>query len=291
MQSLSDPRSLSALWTLALAVLIALGVIGLRFGLSEPDPWADLPLEPQLPDPGPLPEFHQIDQVDERKEQFFGYLLPVVEAQNAWLVETREFLRHQQQLLLNGQQPGAAERERLHVIGQRYRIVLSDPIELAELDELLLRADLIPPSLALAQAAAESGWGTSRFAREGNNLFGEWCFREGCGLVPQRRLAGARHEVATFDSVADAIDSYYRNLNTHPAYAPMRELRAQARDEDGGFVGTDLVPGLLQYSERRQSYLDEILLMIRANNLVELDREQLPFDIGATDESSDLAAQ
>lgn len=277
MPSSATARASGPYWLLAIATLLCLALVWLRFGLAEPNSYASLPLTPELPDPGPMPDFREFTQVDDRKDAFFGYLLPVVEAQNDWLVEARAFLKDQYQVLQSGQSPTDPAMRRLLALSERYRIVLSDPPEPVELEELLQRVDLIPPSLALAQAAAESGWGTSRFAREGNNLFGEWCFREGCGMVPQRRRGGAQHEVASFDSVSGAIDSYFRNLNTHPAYASMRELRANAREQQGKFIGPDLVPGLLMYSERREYYLDEILAMIRINRLVELDEEQLPF--------------
>ncbi|KGE03047.1 hypothetical protein HRUBRA_02364 [Pseudohaliea rubra DSM 19751] len=125
--------------------------------------------------------------------------------------------------------------------------------------------DVIPPGLALAQAAKESGWGRSRFAVEGNNLFGQWCFDPGCGIVPARRPEGSRHEVAAFDSVDEAIRRYMNNLNTHERYAPFRERRAALRARDTVLTGPALVAGLLGYSERGEVYLDELRAMMRQN--------------------------
>lgn len=257
-----------ARWAGVLAVVLVLLVV-LLWPSSEPEP--EVPPVAELPDPGPMPDFAAIDQVGEMKDAFFDYLLPVVQAQNEWIVGTRGFLERTRDRLQDGEALSRQALERLQALAPRYRVQLDEPPSVDNLETLLDRVDLIPPSLALAQAAAESGWGRSRFAREGNNLFGEWCFTSGCGLVPQRRISGATHEVAAFESVAGSIDSYFRNLNSHPAYKPMRDLRAQARREQGGFLGPDLVPGLGLYSERGQDYLHELQLMIRANDLTELD--------------------
>mgnify|MGYP002064425563 CR=1 FL=1 len=101
--------------------------------------------------------------------------------------------------------------------------------ETALLAELRRRVDTVPIRLALAQAAKESGWGTSRFARKGNNFFGQWCYDEGCGLVPRARGEGRSHEVRAFDSPGDSVASYLRNINTHHGYRELRHARAGLR--------------------------------------------------------------
>jgi Bax protein len=127
--------------------------------------------------------------------------------------------------------------------------------------------DAVPVSLALAQAAKESGWGTSRFAREGYALFGERCFETGCGMVPRARRKGLSHEVTRFDSPREAVASYVRNLNTHPDYAEFRQLRAKLRQAPSPHPGIDLAGSLTSYSERREAYVREIREMIRFNGL------------------------
>jgi Bax protein len=129
----------------------------------------------------------------------------------------------------------------------------------------LARVDTVPLSLVLAQAANESSWGQSRFAQEGNNLFGEWCFREGCGIVPEQRSAGKSHEVAAFDSVNASVRSYLHNLNTGRAYAALRKLRQQARAAGEAPKAMVLASGLARYSERGLAYVHEIKAMIRSN--------------------------
>lgn len=138
-------------------------------------------------------------------------------------------------------------------------------------NELLKRINTVPSSLALAQSANESAWGTSRFAQEGNNYFGQWCFQPGCGLVPKSRTAGKTHEVEKFSSAADSVKAYIDNLNRNSAYEKLRSLRAQRAEKNGSFSGTELAPGLLKYSERGKEYVLEIQSMIRINKLEQYD--------------------
>ena len=140
-------------------------------------------------------------------------------------------------------------------------------------DMLARRLDAIPPSLILAQAANESAWGTSRFARSGNNLFGQWCFSQGCGLVPENRVAGASHEVASFQSPYQSVRSYIQNLNRHPAYQTLRNTREQIRRRGSNVTGHALAQGLISYSERGAEYVEEIRSMIRYNNLAFYDKQ------------------
>ena len=115
------------------------------------------------------------------------------------------------------------------------------------------------------QAANESAWGTSRFARQGYNFFGLWCFTEGCGFVPKRRNSDADHEVHKFRNLTVAVRTYFRNLNGHPAYKELRDIRYQLRQNNSEVTAEKLVHGLSKYSERGQEYIDELLDMLRFN--------------------------
>ena len=141
---------------------------------------------------------------------------------------------------------------------------------------LMRRVDTVPASLALAQAAEESGWGTSRFAQEGNALFGQWTTAEGEGLVPRRREAEASHKVRVFDELHDAVAAYLHNLNTHRAYRQFRLTRAEQRAESGRLDSVALVEDLKSYSERGEDYVASIKTIIRVNRLRQLD--QAAFD-------------
>jgi len=142
-----------------------------------------------------------------------------------------------------------------------------------QVDQLLLRVDVVPASLVIAQAAKESGWGRSRFAREGNNNFGIWCFTRGYGMPPERRAEGRHHEVAMFDTVEEGVRYYVRTINSHIAYNDLRQMRAEARHQHRAFAGETLATGLLRYSERGLMYVDEIKSMIRYNQLQRFTRE------------------
>lgn len=147
-------------------------------------------------------------------------------------------------------------------------------VEKIDFGALLDRVDIVPPSLAVAQAAEETGWGTSRFARQGNALFGQKIFRDGDGIVPHDRPAGEVYRVRSFGSVMGAVRAYLHNLNTHFAYADFRRLRAKMRASKRPLNGFGLTGALIEYSERREAYLHSIRSIMRFNGLEVLDRLQ-----------------
>ena len=204
--------------------------------------------------------------VDQKKREFFAYLSPMVESINASLRSERDRVVSIREDYAAGAEPGWLDRRWLRQLAQRYEVDL----EYMELDEALAmlerRAGVVPESLALAQAAIESGWGTSRFALEGYNYFGQRCYEQDCGIAPQGR-ADARFGLAEFDSVADSVYSYIMNLNTHPEYVDFRLRRQALRSEGQVDSGLSLLEGLEGYSERGSDYLDEVRALIRANDL------------------------
>ncbi len=139
---------------------------------------------------------------------------------------------------------------------------------------MLRRVDGVPPSLVLAQAAEESGWGTSRFVREGNALFGQWTWTDDHrGIVPAEREEGESHRIRAFSSVKGAIQAYVRNLNTHPAYDRFRLQRAL------GASGYDLTATLDKYSERGLKYVETLRTIMQSNRLIALDQARLSREI------------
>tara|TARA_B100000768_G_scaffold51500_1_gene50130 strand:+ start:1501 stop:2259 length:759 start_codon:yes stop_codon:yes gene_type:complete len=218
----------------------------------------------------PLPDFSVYKDVKQKKSAFFGYILPLVEAQNTLIQRKRDKLLELK--LLRVDEYSRSQRNFLTDLAKEYRLTASE-ITPAEVKQLISRVDQVPASLALAQAAMESAWGTSRFAVQANNLFGQWCYEKGCGLVPLRRNAGSKHEVAKFDSVSDAIKSYLRNINTHRAYSDLREQRAVLRNAGKVVTGHKLAEGLIDYSELREAYVHEIQAVIRINKLTKYDSE------------------
>jgi len=223
-----------------------------------------------------LPDFAGYSQVSEKKQAFFDYLLPRVTAANQQVRAERVRLQTLKQQLEEGDGLSSGlSTESVAFIrksSSRYRVPNRDSLSEQEvLNQLMDRVDEIPPSLVLAQAANESAWGTSSFARHQLNLFGIWCYTENCGVVPRHRADGATHQVAAFESVQDCIDYYLLNLNSHPAYATLRALRSDLRTKQEILSGERLAPGLLKYSQRGQLYVDELIEMIRFNHLDRLD--------------------
>ncbi|MCL1060159.1 glucosaminidase domain-containing protein [Shewanella gelidimarina] len=223
-----------------------------------------------------VPRFSDIKDVKAKKRAFFDFLRPSVKHQNAIIEDERQFLIGINTQLENDKQLTDADEFRLQQIAEKYQYT-SRRINTNTINKLLVRVDVVPVQMVLIQAANETGWGSSRFAREGLNFFGQWCFRKGCGLVPQSRTNGLSHEVAVFKTVEDSIASYMRNLNSNAAYALFRSIRADMRAENQVPSADKLVYGLVNYSERQEAYIDELLEMLRQNQpyLVE-QNEKIP---------------
>lgn len=210
-----------------------------------------------------VPDFRDYPAGEPRKRAFLAFTRPIIETENARILHERERLAR---IAADGD-IGWLDRRWLNSLADSYALDEEDLDGDAVVDALLLRVDVVPPSLALAQAAKESGWGTSRFAREGFNWFGEWCFDPGCGVVPASRAAGASHEVEAFGSPRESVASYLRNINTHPGYSALRADRAVQRNAGEALSGLRLARHLSQYSERGDAYVREVQQLIRYNRL------------------------
>lgn len=218
-----------------------------------------------------LPDMSEITDVNEKKQVFFDFLSPLVEQVNERIQGERAWLFAVQQQLQQNTSLENWQVEYLSELARYYRIEFDEPS--AEFFKAMFdRVDTIPASLVLAQAANESAWGTSRFAVEGNNLFGQWCFTEGCGLVPAGREAGQRHEVRVFDSVLESVNGYFRNINTHVQYTELRNIRSEFRFLREPLDSEYLAWGLEGYSIRGYHYIKELVDMIRFNNLSSFDQ-------------------
>lgn len=217
-----------------------------------------------------IPDFASILDVQKKKDTFFAFIKKLVDMENKDLAKTRSWLRSiQDKPELNSE-----EESRLLELVNRYRVDEQMATNEQLFDELLLKVDEIPVSLALVQAANESAWGTSRFALDGNNYFGQWCFSAGCGLVPERRPEGARYEVRKFESPLHSVRSYMHNLNSSHHYESMREMRMKRREMGEPVTGAILAQGLYAYSIRGVEYVDELVKMIEGNDLLRYDLEK-----------------
>lgn len=226
------------------------------------------------PDPVPvaerfskIPDFSIYTDVKQKKQAFFDFLRPMVGEENAMILRDRKHVEGLFGLYRVESKLSEEDQSWLEEIARKYRMTAFDYSQKADRETLFRRVDVVPESLFLAQAANESAWGSSRFANSANNLFGQWCFTKGCGLVPSQRNAGARHEVQKFATINDAVASYVRNLNSHNAYRKLREERALLRKAGKTPTGHDLAIGLEKYSERGNEYVKEIRAMILFNKL------------------------
>lgn len=209
-----------------------------------------------------------LQDVDLKKSLFFRTLLPMALQVNAEIDAERRRLIAIKAEVDSGKAPSRADSLWLKALAAKYGTAADD------FAALLLRVDGVPPSLMLAQAAEESGWGTSRFAREGNAVFGQWTWSDDHdGIVPAARGAGENHKIRAFPSVKSAISAYVRNLNTHPAYERFRLQRAL------GATGYELTATLDRYSERREKYVDTLRTIMNANRLAALDGAKLSDEI------------
>lgn len=218
-----------------------------------------------------LPEMAAIEDVSEKKETFFEFLEPITATINQRIELERTWLMVAQARLRQNESMAAWQLNLMRELGDYYKVD-AEIGSTAYFHQMFKRVDIIPASLVLAQAANESAWGTSRFAVEGNNLFGQWCFSEGCGIVPSGRDSDASHEVRAFDSVADSVEGYFRNINTHNQYQELRDIRSELRDLNLPVDSLYLVWGLEGYSIRGEHYIEELIEMIKFNNLKDYDQ-------------------
>lgn len=207
-----------------------------------------------------LPNFNSYKMASKKKKAFFNYLLPLANKANQQITQDKNHLLQLQNKSLTKQ-----DEHWLKSMAQIYQIHNTRPADI--LKQLQPKVDIIPSSLLLAQAANESAWGTSRFAQSGNNLFGQWCFTPNCGIVPLKRNRGKTHEVRRFSSPFESIYAYALNLNAHPSYQALRQIRQQLRKAGKIVTGFKLAQGLSLYSARRNAYVHDIQAMIRNNHL------------------------
>lgn len=190
-----------------------------------------------------------IQDADLRKSLFIQIMLPIIYAEQRHIRTVRNTIEEK----LNRTGNNATRHEWFNKLLQEYNVFDKDFN--AQRKNLLSRVDELPTTLILAQAAIESGWGTSRFAREGNSLFGEWTFRKGGGLIPENRQTGKSHQVKAFDSLSASVRSYMKNINRNRAYKELREYRKNMRQNGSTLDAFKLAEGLHRYSQKGEAYV------------------------------------
>lgn len=214
-------------------------------------------------------DLDKVREAEKRVTLFIQMVLPLVLEANEDMEADRVRLAELTARRKRGERLDAIDRLWLTVLAERYEV---DRDNLGALMEMV---DVVPPSLAIAQAAIESGWGTSKFVREGNALFGQWTTSEWGGMIPTDRKEGATHKIRTFDSLSESVRSYMHNLNTHPAYKGFRKARAAMRARNEPVDGHKLAAELIRYSERGLDYVADLRSLMNDGGLRKLDTLRL----------------
>ena len=227
-------------------------------------------------------DLETLSEKDTRKVVFFKVVLPLVLYANEEILADRERLWRIRYQVRRGLEPGPLDRLWLIVKREEYRVAPRD------LEELARRLDIVPPSVALAQAAVESGWGTSALVRQRNALFGQPLTGTGQAeaLNSTALIVGMTHEAWNFDTLLESVRAYVRNLNVHPAYQQFRQFRAGMRSDGAPVDGLVLAPYLTTASERNGDAIDPIRTIIKANGLRRLDDARLQYPPALTDPSA-----
>ena len=209
-------------------------------------------------------EIRNIESTKKKKSLFIKIVLPLIlEENNRIKVDRKKLFR-----ILNKNRNSEAEKKWLNSKFKQYGVLNND------LSTLKIRMDIVPVSLAIAQAAKESGWGTSRFAIEGNALFGQWTW-SGEGIKPAGIDSEEKHKVMKFKVLKASVRAYQRNLNTHGSYKKFRSERANMRDNDEELDSLILADYLDKYAATGKEYTKIIKQIIKQNNLQDFDKVKL----------------
>ena len=199
-----------------------------------------------------------------KKETFIKIVLPLIVAENEKILADRKKLK----IVYKKKNTTDLEKQWLR------QKLLEYKVKKGNMEELVLRMDIIPTSIALAQAAKESGWGTSRFALEGNAIFGQWTW-SGNGIAPLNRESNKKHKILKFPILRASVKAYQNNLNTHNSYKQFREKRSIMRDKNKGISGLELTETLKNYAQTGSEYIRILNQIIKQNRLTDFEPVRL----------------
>ena len=209
-------------------------------------------------------DLDNLRSVQLKKETFIKIVLPLIVAENEKILDDRKKLK----ILSEKKFTSDIEKQWLRQKLLEYKVKKGD------LDQLMLRMDMIPVSIALAQAAKESGWGTSRFALEGNAIFGQWTW-DGQGIAPLKRDDNKKHKILKFPILRASVKAYKNNLNTHKSYSKFREKRKSLRNKKKNITGLDLTDTLKNYAQTGSEYTKILNQIITQNRLSDFEPVKL----------------
>jgi Bax protein len=219
-----------------------------------------------------LPEdFVSLDDVKKKKEIFFLVAYPMIHKTNENIKIERQQIKDIEKKFKN-KTISEKEIKELEELANKYKLD-TGPLDRILFRKLLQRINIIPMSLALGQAIIESGWGQSRFAIEGNALYGQWTYDQQQGLIPKQRDPDKTHAVKKFDRLEDSVKSYMFNINTHPAYYDFRVVRRLTSALRLTSTAVNYkIQYLAAYSEIGQKYIDQLEMILETNNLQIFDK-------------------
>ena len=209
-------------------------------------------------------DLDEIQSVKLKKETFIKIVLPLIVAENEKILADRLKLKE----ITSRRITTDAEKQWLRQKFLEYKVKKSS------VEELKNRMDIIPTSIALAQAAKESGWGTSRFALEGNAIFGQWTW-SGQGIAPLDRESDKNHKILKFPILRASVKAYQNNLNTHKSYSKFRQKRSFLREKNKKVAGLELTETLNNYAQTGSEYTKKLNQIIKQNRLTDFEPVRL----------------
>ena len=209
-------------------------------------------------------DLDEIQSVKLKKETFIKIVLPLIVAENEKILADRFKLKE----ILSRKITSDEEKQWLRQKFLEYKV------KKGNVEELKTKMDIIPASIALAQAAKESGWGTSRFALEGNAIFGQWTWN-GQGIAPLNRDKSKNHKILKFPILRASVKAYKNNLNTHKSYSKFRSMRKELREKNKKIIGLQLTKSLENYAETGSAYTKILAQIINQNRLMDFELVRL----------------
>ena len=211
-------------------------------------------------------DFLKINSVKKRKNLFINTILPII------FIENRKILEDRKRILDWWNQSDGESFSREFWPGWLFELSEKYNYSESSLGNLLIRVDIVPLSLALSQAAIESGWGTSRYLNEGNAIFGQYTYDKKNGIKPRERRENQKFFVKKFANLSESVGSYLKNINTHKAYEELRQERRKLRMNGEDLLGSRLANYLENYSERDMEYVKDIKELMETNNFMKFDK-------------------
>ena len=213
-------------------------------------------------------DYFEIKDRKKAKEYFFEYIYKLSELENKKILQERNIIKNILSSNILHINPKSREFSKLLKIKKKYRIN-----KLYNLKSYMMKIDIIPPAMVLAQAAIESGWGKSRFMREANNIFGHWTYNPKIGMIPKQRDEGDKHFIRVFKSLQSSISAYMLNLNRNPAYKTFQKKRYKIRLDNKQATGLELSQTMINYSGIGKEYLVILKTVIEKNELEKYDKK------------------